>query len=73
MTIDQATTEQLKAAAYDELARIEQSKANLQVINAEIAKRNQPMEEVKTDETVVEPTEGTPLEVGEVTPEPEAE
>lgn len=69
MKIEELTLEQLKSLAYDCLLQIEQSQNNLKIINAEIGKRNSNMSEENTEE-VVEPT---PLEVGDVTPEEEAE
>lgn len=64
MTIQELTTEQLKATAYDTLVKIEQYQNNLKIINGEIAKRNTPMSEETTpvveEETTVESTEATP-------------
>jgi hypothetical protein len=47
MELNTATVVELKAAAYDELARIEQAQHNIKVINEELYKRNQPKVEEK--------------------------
>lgn len=51
-TIDQATIEELKALAYDELAKIEQSQKMLNLLNQEILKKIQePTKEKEVKET----------------------
>ena len=47
MDITKKSVEELKALAYDQMAMLEQTQANLQAINAEIARKTQEAEEVK--------------------------
>ena len=53
MDITQMSDTDLKALAYDQMAQIELSQANLRAINGELEKRRQPAEEAKPTE---EPT-----------------
>lgn len=46
MNIQTMTDIELKASGYDQLALIEHYQANLRTINQELAKRNEPVEEV---------------------------
>lgn len=59
MTLQEATLEQLKAIAYDELVKIEQIQNNLQIINSEIAKRTKMVEDTQeiqeTNQEVIDP------------------
>jgi hypothetical protein len=50
MDITKMSDTELKALAYDQMAQIQLSQGNLQVINTELAKRNQPAEEAKPTE-----------------------
>lgn len=41
MNLQKATLEQLKAAAYDELIKLEQARVNLRACNAELTRREE--------------------------------
>jgi hypothetical protein len=48
MDITKASEVELKALAYDEVVKLEQSQTNLRIINQELAKRrNQPIDTAK--------------------------
>ncbi len=47
---------ELKALVYDQLALIEQSQRNIQIINAELQKRNQPVEQAPLSDETTDPT-----------------
>ena len=54
MTIEQLKElplEQLKALAYDQMAILQQTETNLRTLNGLIAKKMQPVEETKEEET----------------------
>jgi len=56
MDIQETTLEQLKAAAYDQIALREQAQKNLDLINVEIAKRFKEADKVEPiEETINEP------------------
>jgi hypothetical protein len=48
MDINKMTLEELKVLAYDQLALLEQTKNNLQVINQKINERSESKPEAKT-------------------------
>jgi len=54
MDITKLTVVELKALAYDELAKMEVAQNNLKTINQELAKRSQPAVEEKPVEEKVE-------------------
>ena len=54
MDITKLTVVELKALAYDELAKMEVAQNNLKTINQELAKRSQPAVEEKPVEEVKE-------------------
>jgi hypothetical protein len=47
--MEKYTNEQLKAIAYDNIVAIERSQLELKLINEELAKRSQQVEEVKKE------------------------
>ncbi len=49
MDVTKLTVEQIKSMAYDQIVLLEQTQRNLQILNAEIAKRNEPKVEQKAD------------------------
>lgn len=48
MDITKSTVVELKALAFDELTKMEACQRNLNIINAELVKRNQPTSEETT-------------------------
>jgi hypothetical protein len=52
MDIQKLDLVQLKALVYDEMVKQQLISQNMQVINAEIAKRNQTLPEERTSETL---------------------
>ena len=54
MDLTKATLTELKVLAYDQLAMQEQIRANLQAINAEIAKKTQAEAEIKATSSIDE-------------------
>lgn len=53
---------ELKAMVYDQLAQSEQCQKNMQVLNAEIAKKSQPEKAKEPQEVVVEEVKTIPNE-----------
>lgn len=49
MNVKEATLEQLKSAAYDQLVILEQTQLNLRILNEEIKSRNEPKVEPKVE------------------------
>ena len=57
MNIKEMSLEALKALAYDQLALLEQTQANLRLINQEIAEKTKADTQNETSEVVTETTE----------------
>lgn len=67
--ITKLTDVEIKALAYDEIAKLEIATANIKVCNAELLKRSQPAVEPNYDGAIKSPTEFLPdAPGGEQTP-----
>ena len=49
MDVTKLSVEQIKSMAYDQIVLLEQTQRNLQILNTEIAKRNEPKVEPKAE------------------------